>query len=81
MNTNVQEIDFIKRLADAWDARGHNIFTLYQQKALWTLAALDPDEFHPYLRWSEIPSPWRQRLITAARAGIAFGQVCRSVFE
>ena len=78
--TNIAEVDFIARLADAWDGRGSNIFRAggTEHRALLDLAGLDPSLANE--RWRELKAGERLKLVQAARRAIEFGRACAWVF-
>ena len=72
------ELDFITRLANAWDGRGSATLSAAECRALWALAYLEPYDYQP--GWQQVPAYRRRRLVTAARAAIEFGRTCGAVF-
>lgn len=76
----IQSIDFIARLADAWDGRGRNVFTAGggEHLALLNLAGLDASLARVY--WNNLDGDERRKLVFAARRAIEFGRQCAWVF-
>jgi hypothetical protein len=77
----VVELDFIKQVADAWDGRGNNVFTLAETRALWVMAYQDPAMLENLPRWSQLTGQQRQHLIGAAAKAISFGRVCQLLLQ
>lgn len=68
-------IDFIARLADAWDLRGNHCFTpLADRRALLALAYLPPELIK--VHWDQLTGLERQKLLLAVRNAIGLGQFC-----
>jgi len=79
-HARVTSIDFLARLADAWDFKGQNVFraTGDEHRALLELAQL-PRELAD-LKWCELDGRQREALTWAARRAIEFGRQCAWVF-
>jgi hypothetical protein len=73
-------VDFIARLADAWDQKGQSIFTAsgVEHLALLALAGLPASLARS--RWAELSGEERFALLKAARRAIEFGRQCAWVF-
>jgi hypothetical protein len=72
-------VDFIARLADAWDGRGAKVFTPpAEHRALLELAMLPPDLWN--IPWRDLGSQNRFKLMFAARRAIALGRACAWAF-
>jgi hypothetical protein len=68
-------VDFIARLADAWDGRGQWTLNPHaEHRALLEIAGLSPTLCK--LRWADFPGAERQALLLAARRAIEFGRQC-----
>ena len=68
-------VDFIARLADAWDGRGQWTLNPHaEHRALLEIAGLSPALCK--LRWADFPGAERQALLLAARRAIEFGRQC-----
>jgi hypothetical protein len=68
-------VDFIARLADAWDGRGKWTLNPYvEHRALLDIAGLSTDLSKR--RWTEFTGEERQRLLLAARRAVEFGRQC-----
>ncbi len=78
--TPLQQLDFVARLADAWNLEGEQIFLASGKEhgALLALAQL-PDELKQR-RWDDLSPDQRQRLVVAARRAIEFGRQCAYIF-
>jgi hypothetical protein len=71
----VMPVDFIARLADAWDGRGKWTLNPYvEHRALLDLAGLSAEL--RIRRWQDFTGEERQRLLLAARRAIEFGRQC-----
>jgi len=72
-------VDFVARLADAWDGRGRNVLTPPSEHgALLTLAHLNVELWH--LRWDELSGDQRRALVLAARRAVELGRACALIF-
>lgn len=80
MTDPVRAIDFIARLAEAWDLQGRHAFLAGggEHRALLGLAYL-PMELAKK-RWNDLTGEQRRRLVVAARQGVDFGRQCAWVF-
>ena len=73
------DVDFIGRLADAWDGRGRMILQPpAEHLALLRLAHMS-DELAG-LDWSQLSPPARDRLVFAARKVVQLGAACAWCF-
>lgn len=74
------QTDFLARLADAWDMKGHNVFrpSRVEHLALLSIAALPPALAGA--KWHELTGDERQKLLFAARSVIEFGRQCAWIF-
>lgn len=73
------EIDFIARLADAWDGKGrYSLRAPAEHQALLRLANL-PESMHDF-RWRQLGPLERERLVFAARMGFDLGKTCAWCF-
>lgn len=74
------ETDYIARLACAWDGEGRHVFAPFKEHcALLCLANLP--ESLSNVRWSQLDSVDRHRLIFAVRAALEFGATCSWVLS
>ena len=72
-------VDFIARLAEAWDGRGaHPLTPPSEHLALLNLAQLS--ETCVGTRWSDLLPMERRALLFAARRAIELGRACAWVF-
>ncbi len=72
-------VDFIARLADAWDGRGATAFTPYaEHEVLCTIAKVDLVYAHD--QWNALPQDARRQLLFAARRAVELGRACAWVF-
>lgn len=73
------DVDFIARLADAWDGRGRVVLRPpAEHVALLHLA--DMSEELAGFRWSDLPPVGRERLVFAARKVVELGSACAWCF-
>ncbi len=73
------DVDFIGRLADAWDGNGRPALRPHvEHLALLTLAHMG-DELAG-LSWSQLSPPARERLVFAARLALDLGRTCAWCF-
>jgi hypothetical protein len=73
------DVDFIARLADAWDGRGRvTLQPPAEQVALLHLA--DLSEELAAFKWSDLPPPARERLVFAARKTADMAAACAWCF-
>jgi len=79
-DARVHSIDFLARLADAWDFKGQFVFRAggVEHRALLELARL-PRELSE-LKWRELTGDQRREILYAARRAIEFGRQCAWVF-
>ena len=77
---HIRELDFIARLADAWDCKGNHPFlaTGTEHRALLEFALL-PAQLSQR-EWNELNADHRRKLIFAARRAIEFGRQCAWIF-
>lgn len=77
---NVRAIDFIARLAEAWDLQGRHAFLAGggEHRALLGLAWL-PLELKDR-RWNDLTGEQRRRLLVAARQAIDLGRQAAWIF-
>lgn len=74
-----QPIDFVARLADAWDGRGNNALTPpTEHRALLSLANLPPSL--ALFTWAELSGAHRYALVVAARQAIELGRASARIF-
>lgn len=74
-----RSVDYIARLAEAWDGTGRQLLTPgSEQRALLALAYL-PAELETRL-WRDLTAEQRRRLMGAARRAVEFGRTCAWVF-
>ena len=80
MNAAARSVDFVARLAEAWDLQGRHCFAAggREHRALLSLAYLPADL--EKRRWHQLTEEQRRRLIVAARQGVEFGRACAWVF-
>lgn len=73
-------VDFIARLAEAWNYDGRHPFKAAgtEHRALLALASL-PAELERQ-KWDQLTGEQRHRLIMACRYGVTFGRQCAWVF-
>lgn len=78
--TEQLQLDFIARLADAWDFRGDHIFRAsgVEHRALLQLADL-PIALER-ARWAELSGAERMKILYAARAVIQLARQCAWIF-
>lgn len=74
MSAAVAQIDFIARLAAAWDQRGDFILITAEHRALWAFAGLPPFPGVAAPPWSELTPDQRHRLTYAARRTAELGK-------
>jgi hypothetical protein len=79
-DARVHSIDFIARVADAWDFKGQNVFRIggSEHRALLELARL-PRELCE-VKWADLTGDQRQQIVWAARRAIEFGRQCAWIF-
>jgi hypothetical protein len=80
MNAAARSVDYIARLAEAWNLEGRHPFDISRRehRALLVMAGLD-------LRlqgrlWHTLEAYQRQALFAAARDGVTLGRACAWVF-
>lgn len=74
-------LDFVARLADAWNGRGDVVLTLAERLALAELGGLSHARTKGLnSRWEELTANDRRYLLFAARRAIEFARVCAWVF-
>jgi hypothetical protein len=80
MNAAARSVDYIARLAEAWDLQGRHCFAAggREHRALLSLAYL-PTELEKR-RWAQLTEEQRRRLLVAARQAVEFGRACAWVF-
>ena len=75
----VRSVDYIARLAEAWDGRGRNPFTApTEHLGLLAMANLPVSLVHT--RWEQLESHQRSALVFAARRAVDLGRACAWVF-
>jgi hypothetical protein len=76
VSSQPRELDFITKLANAWDGRGPCALQAAEKRALWELARLErfPREDLTPL-WATLEPRNRQLLVAAARAAVNLGRV------
>jgi hypothetical protein len=79
MPTSVADVDFVARLADAWNGKGPHTFTPpTEHHVLLRLAGL-PDEL-AMRPWNALAGGDRYKLLFAARRAVELGRACAWVF-
>ncbi len=80
MNTAARSVDFVARLAEAWDLGGRHCFAAggREHRALLALAYLPPEL--EQRQWSNLTAEQKRRLTIAARQAIEFGRACAWCF-
>lgn len=74
------DVDFIARLADAWDGRGRHAFRApTDHQALLRLTGF-PDAGYSSCAWAQLSPVMRERLVFAARIGVDLGRTCAWCF-
>jgi hypothetical protein len=76
----MREVDFIARLADAWDGRGRNVFTAGGGEHLALLGLAGLDASLAWVPWNNLGGDERMKLVFAARRAIEFGRQCAWLF-
>jgi hypothetical protein len=73
-------VDFIARLADAWDYRGDHVFRAsgIEHRALLQMAQLPQDLWTS--KWAELTGDQRQALLFSAKAVIQLARQCAWIF-
>lgn len=73
-------VDFVARLAEAWDSAGPHCFAAggREHRALVAMAGLDPK--CQGLGWNELAPHQRHALLANARLAVEFGRACAWVF-
>jgi hypothetical protein len=74
------QLDFVARLADAWDGKGDHVFRASgaEHRALLALAGLQVPLAGA--RWAELHADERMKLVFAARQVIELGRECAWIF-
>jgi hypothetical protein len=74
MNAAARSVDYIARLAEAWNLEGRHCFAAggREHRALLSLAYLPPEL--EKRRWEDLTAEQKRRLIVAARQGVEFGR-------
>jgi hypothetical protein len=68
-------LDFVARLADAWDGKGQHALAPYREHCALLRLAQMPEELHR-IRWEALQPAEHHRLLFAARAALELGSVC-----
>jgi hypothetical protein len=75
----VDIVDFIARLAEAWDGNGRNVLVPPREHlALLGIAGLGREL--ATLRWDQLNGRERQALVFAARQAVDLGRACAWMF-
>jgi hypothetical protein len=78
---NQTPVDFIARLAEAWDGRGDHVLSPpHEHLALLALADEPNSRLFPHLPWRSLPEDVRRKLVFAARKAVDLGRACAWVF-
>lgn len=81
MTNSGTPVDFIARLADAWDGRGGHVLTPSKEHlALLSLADEPHAELFAKLPWAALPADVRRKLVFAARRAVDLGRMCAWTF-
>jgi hypothetical protein len=79
MTAAKRSVDFIGRLAEAWDGRGRHSFAPPNEHfALCGMAGLPRDVAG--MRWSDLTPAERRALLVAARKAVELGRACAWCF-
>jgi hypothetical protein len=80
MNAAARSVDFIARLAEAWDLQGRHPFAIdyREHRALLVMAGLDLALAR--VRWNSLAEYQRRALAVAAWHGVEFGRACAWVY-
>lgn len=75
-----RSVDFVARLAEAWDCAGRHPFEAggSEHRALLALAYLPLDLADRH--WSQLTADQRRRVLIAARKAVDLGRACAWVF-
>jgi hypothetical protein len=73
------DVDFVARLADAWDGRGRQVLRPPGEHLALLMLAFLPAHLHLF-PWRELDEATRQRLVRAARQAVDLGRQCAWVF-
>jgi hypothetical protein len=68
-------LDFVARLADAWDGTGKHVLAPYREHCALLRLAQMPEALH-LIPWGELEPAQHHRLLFAARAALELGSVC-----
>jgi hypothetical protein len=68
-------LDFVARLADAWDGKGRYVLAPYREHCALLRLAQMPEELHR-ISWEALEPAAHHRLLFAARAALELGSVC-----
>jgi hypothetical protein len=73
-------VDFVARLAEAWDLKGRHPFDISgrEHRALLAMAGLDPALAR--VPWNSLEEYQRRALIIAAWHGVELGRACAWLF-
>jgi len=75
----LRSVDFVARLAEAWDGKGRHPFNpAYEHCCLLQIAGL-PLRLALF-RWRDLSEEHRQMLLVAGRKGVEFGRACAWCF-
>jgi hypothetical protein len=79
MNAAARSVDFVARMAEAWDGQGRHIFLpTSEHRMLLVRAGLDLAL--AARRWDALEDYQRQALLVAARQAVELGRACAWVF-
>ena len=78
MNAAVRSVDFVARVAEAWDGGGRHFFMPLERRMLLVRAGLDLSL--AMVPWHLLREHHRQALVVAARQGVEFGRACAWCF-
>jgi len=79
MNAAARSVDFVARMAEAWDGKGRHIFLPpFEHRMLLVRAGLDLSL--ATVPWSLLREHQRQSLLVAARQAVEFARACAWCF-
>lgn len=76
----IASVDFVARLADAWDGRGSHVFAASGREHCALLELANLPVALQSVRWGDLSPQQRFQLIFAARRAIEFGRACAWLF-